>query len=269
MTSFEITSSAFKGDFQMNVSPARLVITTTGATPTHEDEAKLVGFLTKILHAGVEFVALYDLRVLGMPSLSLLRGLGEWLKKHEKKFQPLNLAIAIILKDSLWSGAVKRLIGIVTAICPPVCPLQITYSMDSVEDFFFEHSSFIEPEAMVKVVSRFTSLESCEFTCEEEPSFPQALGGMPDFSLLKQKFSFSARSGTSAESTPVAVFADVVRRISSSDFAECMCESNASDGHGSSQNQNCCKLSSESGLRSTRASFKNKHRVRKFVTKSR
>merc|ERR1719191_2679993 len=97
-----------------------------------------------------------------MPSPSLLRSLGEWCKRHEEEFQPLNLAIAIVLKNNLWSGAVKKLIGGVTTLCPPVCPLQIMYSLESAESFFSKHCSTQKIESIDRIPPRFPSTESCD-----------------------------------------------------------------------------------------------------------
>jgi len=294
MKSFEIASPAFKGEFQTNVSPARLVLTSTGATPTHEDQTQLFDFLTRIVQSQVAFVAVYDLRVFGMPSPSLLRSLGEWCKKNEREFQPLNLAIAIVLKNNLWSGALKKFIGVVTAICPPVCPLLMTYSLESVEGFFVENCGTMESAATVRVTSRFPSIESCEVEVEEEPSQPRAPCSMPKFSLLMQPFSFSATGDTCwisantslvkdqhdasavmvtkdsrLESDDCSTFADTACLL---DFAECSSDVSSVRHYVSGT----CggEAHRVSQFRSALQSPKNKtgcfpHRVRKVLTKSR
>jgi hypothetical protein len=194
MAPIEITSSAFKGEFHQNMSPARLVLTSTGETPTCEDQARLCQFLTQVVQAQVEFAAVYDLRVMGMPSPSLVRSLGEWCKENEKEFQRLNSAIAIIIKNNFWSGAVKKLIGVVTAISPPVCPLLITYSSESAESFILENCSTAVAEMAERIPSRFPSIESCDVAHEEDPSQPHAPWRMPEFVLAKQAFPFSAKT---------------------------------------------------------------------------
>jgi hypothetical protein len=300
MPSFEMVSSAFKGEFQANASPARLVLTSTGATPTLEDQVRLFEFLTRVVQSQIKFVAVYDLRVVGMPSPSLLRSLGEWCKRNEKEFQPLNLAIAIVLKNNLWSGAVKKLIGVVTTMCPPVCPLQITYDLESAESFFLEHCGTQKVEATERIPSRFPSTQSCDIDCEEG-SWPQAPWSMPELHLLTQKFSFSARpgecwisAGTSLvedhsmtttvmkmkncpmEKDDCSTFADSSCSLSLLDFSErssdlstvrnCVSYFSGSDSHCLSEFRSSSKATAS-------ASPKNKigciPRVRKFVTKTR
>lgn len=147
MASFEISSAAFKGEFQGRVSPARLTLTSTGETPAATDQTQLFDFLNRVVQAQVPFIAVYDLRVLGVPSPTLLRSLGDWCKAHQQEFEPLQIAIAILLKNNFWSSAVRKMIGIVTAICPPTCPLLTCHSLESVECFFAEKVSMFGDNA--------------------------------------------------------------------------------------------------------------------------
>lgn len=178
MAVMEVTSPAFKGEFHRHSSPARLILTSTGATPGAADQAQLVEFLSRIVQLKVPFVSVYDLRVLGMPSPSLLKGLGEWCKQHEKDFASVQIAIAIILKNNLWSGAIKKMIGLVTVICPPVCPLQIGYSLEGAESFCSQHCPVLVDEVK-RFTSRFPSVESTG--CEDEARRPRCIELLPEF----------------------------------------------------------------------------------------
>jgi hypothetical protein len=174
MRSVEVAARAFRGEFQSNVTPARLMLTSTGATPTAEDQTHLFEFLSKAVALQVQFVCVFDLREFGLPSPSLLRGLGAWCKAHEKEFQSLQLAIAILLKDSFWSGAVKKMIGVVTAICPPTCPLLTCHNLESAESFFSEKvvvntfSEFARVPSRKDAIPRVLSLQSND-SCNIEP----------------------------------------------------------------------------------------------------
>lgn len=211
----------------------------------------------------------------------------------------MNLAIAIVLKNNLWSGALKKLIGIVTTMCPPVCPLRITYSLESAEEFFADCGA-LESKAMERFPSRIASIESCNVRCDEG-SWPQAPWNMPDLSLLKQNLSFSARGdaadvrsttaavmltnknpigkddcSTSAESSCSLSFLDFAEH--SSDFSSirgCLSEYSGSDAHCLSQFRNRSRPLAEDSSRSTLGSPKNKTRcfpklgARRFATKAR
>jgi hypothetical protein len=261
MQSFEMTSSAFKGAFQTNVSPARLIVTTTGATPTREDERPFIEFMTRVVQSQIEFIATYDLRVVGTPSPSLLRSLGEWLKKNRKEFEDMNTAIAIILQNNMWSGVVKKLIGVVTAICPPVCPLQITYSLESVESFFSEQCGIIEIAPIPKMVSRLTSLDSCEVICEEDEE-------EPTHSQVPRRMNIAIRPGMDRPSERDDI-SPCTKSFSLFDYAECSIDASVQRGCVTESLRSFGKVDSESNFRPMRSSPKNMNRVRPFVTKPR
>jgi hypothetical protein len=170
MDSFRISTAAFEGEFHRNQMPAKLTLTSTGVAPSAADQSELFEFLNRVALAQVQFVAVYDLRVWAMPSTSLLRALGNWCKAHEKEFQALQIAIAILLKDNFWSNAAKKMIGVVTAICPPVCPLLMCHTVESVECFLSETGdaalSGIE-DAVAKIPS-LRSNSSCNFDVADD-----------------------------------------------------------------------------------------------------
>lgn len=195
MATFEISSAAFKGEFHRDMSPARLLLTSTGATPTIADQDELIEFLTRIVQLQVRFVAIYDLRVIGLPSASLLKGLGEWCKANQKDFEPLQIAISIVLKNSIWSGAIKKLIGIITAICPPVCPLEFGYSLEAAESFLAKQCSITEAEVANDAVSKdlsFKRATSCDVDCEAEP-MPSQPRRLADLRLLQKSQSRASK----------------------------------------------------------------------------
>merc|ERR1719446_201358 len=177
MTSFEVRSPAFKATFDAQSRPARLNVTTTGVTPGQVDQAKLFEFLGCVAQRRIQFVSVFDLRSFGLPSVSLLKALGEWCKAHERDFEDLQLAIAILLTTNFWSGAARRLIAVVTAICPPMCPLLMCHSTDSAEDFFLEKVarsfwlSDVEP-CISKQISVESFGDSCAPPIEATPSQP-------------------------------------------------------------------------------------------------
>jgi len=172
MASFQVSCAAFNGQFQGDVTPARLTVASTGSAPTAEDQRHLLGFLNRVMLADVPFVAVYDLRVWGMPSPTLLKGLGEWCKANEKEMAPLQKAVAILLTNNFWSSAVKKMIGIVTAICPPACPLLMCHSSESAESFLSEKALAPSAHQLGDDVSKFPSQRSncsCDIDLEEDP----------------------------------------------------------------------------------------------------
>mmetsp|Transcript_107611 Transcript_107611/g.195759 ORF Transcript_107611/g.195759 Transcript_107611/m.195759 type:complete len:339 (-) Transcript_107611:432-1448(-) len=139
MTSFEVCTESFNASFDVRSTPARLTVMTTGVTFTQTDQDKFFDFLGQVANSNIPFVSVFDLRKLGMVSPSQLRGLGEWCKAHEHQFIDLQLAIAILLTANFWSAAARRVIGVVTAICPPKCPLLTCHSLESAEKFLLEN----------------------------------------------------------------------------------------------------------------------------------
>lgn len=172
MASFQVSTAAFNGEFQGNATPARLTVASTGNAPTAEDQRHLLGFLNRVMLANVPFIAVYDLRVWGMPSPTLLKGLGEWCKAHEKEMAPLQKAVAILLTNNFWSSAVKKMIGVVTAICPPACPLLMCHSLESAESFIAEKTPAPAAHQLSDDVSKNPSQRSncsCDIDLDEDP----------------------------------------------------------------------------------------------------
>jgi len=138
MVSVEVSTTAFTGYFDIHSAPARLTLTTTGASFSHADQEQFLNFFGQIAQAKIQFTAVFDLRKIGFAPPSMIRSLGEWCKSHEQEFKEVQLAIAILLASNFWAAATRRIIGVVTSICPPACPLLMDHSVESAERFFSE-----------------------------------------------------------------------------------------------------------------------------------
>jgi len=138
MVSLEVSTTALKGSFDVQSAPARLTLTTTGASFSHADQEQFLNFFGQVTQAKIQFTAVFDLRKIGFAPPSMIRSWGEWCKSHEQEFKEVQLAIAILLASNIWAAATRHIIGVVTSICPPACPLLMDHSVESAERFFCE-----------------------------------------------------------------------------------------------------------------------------------
>lgn len=83
-------------------------------------------------------MAVFDLRVMTIPTMDAVKRLVDFCRAHLDDFSKAQKAISVLLQNNLCSGVVRRLISAVSAAVPPVCPLLICHSMDTAEAFFQE-----------------------------------------------------------------------------------------------------------------------------------
>eukprot|EP00435_Cladocopium_sp_Y103_P016175 s1557_g4.t1 len=69
------------------------------------------------------FSIVYDLRLLRVPSLMLVKQLADWGRdpKRQQTFQRLNRICKVVVTEGWRMGVAKRILGAFFAMCPPVC----------------------------------------------------------------------------------------------------------------------------------------------------
>lgn len=93
----------------------------------------------------IGMVSIYDLSQL--PSMAVVPLMMPAVKNFVKEWAPVMdgmvLSSAVVLKDSFWSTAARKVVNIILEISPPKCPFLLTHSRELAEEFV--HTNFKEP----------------------------------------------------------------------------------------------------------------------------
>lgn len=126
--------------FRLSITTDRWSTLRIMAQETESQLEDVEGFtwaITEVLNAAnlSEFAAIYDLRLLSVPSTEVVLAIAGWCQENEHRFKGRLQATAVILPDSYWMSAIHGCVWMVTYIAPPVCPFQIVYSLEDAEAF--------------------------------------------------------------------------------------------------------------------------------------
>uniref|UniRef100_A0A7S1AQU0 Uncharacterized protein n=1 Tax=Noctiluca scintillans TaxID=2966 RepID=A0A7S1AQU0_NOCSC len=133
---FEKDGSVFNARLDVTKNPPRFTLTSKAAVCTAEDVDALTVCLSKCLEYQTSYVCVYDIRVFKVAPLGLAKRLGDYCSAHQSEFDTVQLGIAIILPNSFIARFVKSLIGVITAVAPPKCPLNIVNTDEEAEAMF-------------------------------------------------------------------------------------------------------------------------------------
>eukprot|EP00434_Breviolum_minutum_P031444 symbB.v1.2.027810.t1/scaffold2884.1/size68011/2 len=78
------------------------------------------------------FSIVYDLRLLRVPSLALVKQLADWGRdpQRQQTFQRLNKSCKVVVSEGWRMGVARRILAAFFAMCPPVCDTYLLTAVD-------------------------------------------------------------------------------------------------------------------------------------------
>ncbi|CAK9111439.1 unnamed protein product [Durusdinium trenchii] len=95
------------------------------------------------------FSIVYDLRLLRVPSLTLVKQLADWGRDpvRQQTFQRLNRTCKVVVSEGWRMGVAKRILRAFFTMCPPVCD---TYLLTAIDQPASEGMYFAPPQEAVR-----------------------------------------------------------------------------------------------------------------------
>jgi len=133
--SFEMSCPSMHINYDASSNPVRVTITTTAEPPGEVCIDVVVRFLDRLVELNRCYICVIDCRVYAVPPFMVVKTFMYWLRDNLDGIEPLGLATAVVLEDSVWTTAARGCLSMAFHIVPPVCPVRVCGSVEEAWGF--------------------------------------------------------------------------------------------------------------------------------------